>query len=68
MRIVYINLTRKKNISMSDYHLTLITEPLKKYLKSQEYNTGTSSAILCVSRKDIFQRCTAVIKQKDKIQ
>lgn len=33
----------KKNISMSDYHLALITEILKQYSKPREYNTGTSS-------------------------
>ncbi|CAK9809268.1 PiggyBac transposable element-derived protein 4 [Anthophora quadrimaculata] len=36
----------KKNISMSDYRLALITELLKKYSESREYNSGTPSAYL----------------------
>lgn len=30
----------KKNISMSDYHLALITEFLKQYSESRKYNSG----------------------------
>lgn len=36
----------KKNISMSEYHLALITELLKQYSESREYNSGTPSAYL----------------------
>ncbi|XP_043263719.1 uncharacterized protein LOC122403958 [Colletes gigas] len=36
----------KKNISMSNYHLALITELLKKYSESREYNSGNPSAYL----------------------
>ena len=36
----------KKNISMSDYYLALITELLKQYSESRKYNSDTPSAYL----------------------
>ncbi|XP_078045556.1 piggyBac transposable element-derived protein 4 isoform X2 [Augochlora pura] len=69
----------KKNISMSDYHLALITELLKQYSEPREYNTGTSSVNVMrfkerhfpalynsdkTKRKNPMRRCIVCSKDK----